>query len=164
MDELMHSTTFPLLALLAASVFTFFWYLDSKTHTLLVQSDISDPELRTHRILILASGMMECSLILMYWLRCEALALFIAAFITRTAHEFIDELKFHVDRCTFRETLFHLIMWVSVLTKTFVLLIWGFFFHYEGVTNLPLWMYLWAALVVGCMGMISLKEWNQEKH
>ena len=164
MAELDHTFTFPLLVLLSASAFTFFWFLDSKMHSALVHSDISDPELRTHRVLILSSGMMEFSLILMYWFRWEALALFIAAFITRTAHEFIDELKFHADRCTFRETLFHLIMWITVLTKTFSLFIWGFFFRYEGVTELPVWMYVWAILIIVLMGMISWKEWNQGKN
>lgn len=164
MAELDHTFTLPLLGLLSASAFTFFWFLDSKTHSALVHSDISDPELRTHRVLILSSGMMEFSLILMFWFRWESLALFIAAFITRTAHEFIDELKFHVDRCTFRETLYHLIMWIAVLTKTFSLFIWGFFFRYEGLTELPVWMDAWAVLIVILMGMISLKEWNQGKN
>jgi len=159
-----HTLTFPLLALTAGTVFTVFWFLDSRTHAKLVHTDITDPELRTHRVLILASGLMEFSLILMYWFRWEALALFSAAFITRTAHEFMDELKFHIDRCTFGETMYHLIMWISVLTKTFVLFIWGFFFRYEGITELPVWMYVWAIIAVGCMGIISLKEWNLDRH
>ena len=163
MTELSSNLTFPLLLLLSASTFTFFWFLDSRTHSRLVHTDISDPELQTHRVLILSSGMMEFSLILMYWFRWEALALFIASFITRTVHEFIDELKFHSERCTFRETLFHLIMWITVLTKTFLLFVWGFFFRYKGITDLPVWIYLWAIAIVISMGYISLKEWNQGK-
>jgi len=163
MDIQLNPHYFAIATLISATCFTFVWWLDAKTHSSLVKIDISDKELQTHRILILTSGMMELSLILLYWFHWEALALFIAAFITRTAHEFIDELKFHADRCSFKETIFHLIMWMTVLTKTFLLFIWGFFFRYKGIENLPIWIYVWAFLIVVLMALISLKEWNQGK-
>jgi hypothetical protein len=146
-----------------ATVFTATWFLDAITHARLVKVDISDKELHTHRILILTSGLMEFCLLLMYWLDIEILPLFIAALVTRTAHEFIDELKYHTDRCTFYETILHLIMWIMVITKTSLLFIWGFFTHYRGLEELHPAFYVWGAMVVFAMGLVSWKEWFQGK-
>jgi hypothetical protein len=113
--------------LISATIFVIAWSLDAITHSRLVKVDISDKELQTHRILILSSGLMELCLVLMYWFDIEILPIFIAALVTRTAHEFIDGLRYHTDRCTFRETLLHLTMWITVISKTCFLFIWGFF-------------------------------------
>lgn len=153
---------FALAVLLSATLFTFTWLLDAITHANLAESEITKRELQTHRILILSSGLMELSLVLMYWFRWEVLPLFLAAFITRTAHEFIDELSWHSKRCTFYETILHFIMWLTVLSKTFFLFIWGFFTHYRGIDELPLGYYLWGGVIVVVMGIVSFKEWNQK--
>ena len=108
-----NTTYFAFAILMSATIFVIAWSLDAITHTRLVKIDITDKELQTHRILILSSGLMELCLVLMYWFDVEILPVFIAALVTRTAHEFIDELRYHIDRCTFRETLLHLIMWIS---------------------------------------------------
>ena len=123
-----NATYFAFAILMSATIFVIAWSLDAITHTRLVKIDITDKELQTHRILILSSGLMELCLVLMYWFDIEILPIFIAALVTRTAHEFIDELRYHTDRCTFRETLLHLIMWISVISKTGFLFIWGFYF------------------------------------
>jgi hypothetical protein len=149
--------------LLSASIFTIAWFLDAKTHARLVKVDITDKELQTHRILILTSGLMELSLLLMYWFDIEILPIFIAALVTRTAHEFIDELRYHTDRCTFYETILHLIMWISVISKTCFLFIWGFFTHYKGLETLHPAFYIWGGMIVLLMGIVSLKEWFQGK-
>jgi len=148
--------------LCSATVFTLTWFLDALTHARLVKVDITEKELHTHRVLILTSGLMELSLVLMFWLDIAILPLFLAAFLTRTAHEFIDELHWHTGRCSFYETLLHLIMWISVLNKTFLLFIWGFFTHYKGLPELHPLFYAWAALIILLMAMISWKEWNQK--
>ena len=116
--------------LISATIFVIAWSLDAITHSRLVKVDISDKELQTHRILILSSGLMELCLVLMYWFDIEILPIFIAAVVTRTAHEFIDELRYHTDRCSFYETILHLTMWISVISKTSFLFIWGFFFAF----------------------------------
>src|SRR5688572_13199965 len=79
----------------SATVFTLTWFLDALTHSRLGETDITARELHTHRVLILTSGLMELSLLLMYWFDYEVLPVFLAAIITRTAHEFIDELHWH---------------------------------------------------------------------
>ena len=91
---------FALLILLSGTLFTVFWMLDSITHGKLVKIDISDKELQTHRNILLASVLMEISLVLMYWFPVLMLPLFSAFFLTRTVHEFIDELHWHANRCT----------------------------------------------------------------
>ena len=159
-DEL-NPVFFATIILISATVFTVTWFLDAITHARLVKVDITDKELQTHRILILTSGLMEFSLILFFWFDVEILPLFIAALITRTAHEFIDEIKYHTGRCSFYETILHLIMWISVLNKTFLLFIWGFFTGYKGLLDLHPAFYVWGIIVVVAMGLISLKEWNQ---
>jgi hypothetical protein len=156
-------TYFAFAILVSATIFTFAWFLDARTHARLVKVDITDRELQTHRILILTSGLMEFSLVLMYWLDVEILPLFIAALVTRTAHEFIDELRYHTDRCSFYETILHLTMWISVISKTSFLFIWGFFTHYKGIETLHPVLYAWGGLIVITMGIISLKEWFQGK-
>lgn len=156
-------TYFAAAILVSATIFTFAWLLDARTHSRLVKVDITDRELQTHRILILTSGLMEFSLILMYWFDLEILPLFIAVLVTRTAHEFIDELRYHTDRCSFFETLLHLTMWISVISKTCFLFIWGFFTHYKGLESIHPAFYCWGGLIVITMGIISLKEWFQGK-
>ncbi len=147
--------------LVSATVFTILWLLDSLTHAKLVQIDITDKELQTHRNIMLTSILMEFSLVIMYWFRLEALPLFIAFFITRTAHEFIDELHYHANRCSPYESYLHLGMWVSVLTKTFFMFIWGFFYAYKGILDLPIGYIIWGVTLVMAMSVISLMEWKR---
>jgi hypothetical protein len=49
------------------------------------------------------------------------------------------------------------------LTKTFLFFIGGFFVRYTGIENLPIWIDVWAFMIVILMALISLKEWNQGK-
>jgi len=145
----------------AATVFTVFWALDAMTHKKLVEVDITDKELQTHRNILIASFLMEISLVLMYWFGPAMLPFFIAFFMTRLVHEFIDELHFHTGRCTTYESYLHLAMWTTVLTKTGAMFIWGFFFQYQGVLDLPIYCYVWAGLVFITMSYISLMEWRR---
>lgn len=145
----------------SATLFTFLWSLDSVTHKKLVQIDITDKELQTHRNILIASFLMETSLVLVYWFGFAMLPFFIAFFITRTVHEFIDELKFHADRCTGYETMLHLGMWISVLTKTAAMFIWGFFTGYEGISELPVFLYVWGILLLIIMSYVSYVEWRR---
>jgi hypothetical protein len=149
------------LVLISATIFTVFWILDARTHKELVHIDITDKELQTHRNILAVSMLMEASLVLMFWFPKQMLPLFIAFFITRTVHEFIDELHFHVDRCSANETTLHLAMWVSVLTKTFAMLFWGFFTQFNGILELPIAYYIWGIIVFGAMGLISMSEWKR---
>lgn len=158
-----NATYFACAILISSTIFVIAWSLDAITHSRLVKIDISDKELQTHRILILSSGLMELCLVLMYWFDIEILPIFIAAVVTRTAHEFIDELRYHTDRCTFRETLLHLIMWITVISKTSFLFIWGFFTHYQGLEKLHPAFYIWGILIIGIMSITSVKEWRQGK-
>lgn len=158
----LNPTYFAAAILISATMFTITWLLDAITHANLGDSEITRRELQTHRILILTSGLMEFSLILMFWFSWEVLPIFIAAFITRTAHEFIDELSWHSKRCSFYETILHLIMWITVLSKTFFLFIWGFFTNFRGVEDLPFFFYIWGTIIVIVMGFVSFKEWNQK--
>lgn len=150
-----------LLILIAATAFTIIWLFDSRTHGELVKVDITDKELQTHRNILMASFLMELSLVLMYWSPILMLPLFIAFFITRLVHEFIDELHFHTDRCTKYESTLHLGMWVTVLTKTGAMFIWGFFTQFEGVLDLPIYMYISAGIVLISMSYVSLIEWKR---
>jgi hypothetical protein len=83
----------------------------------------------------------------------------VALLFTRTVHEVIDEVKFHSERCTFRETCIHFVMWVSILSQIGFLFYWGFFFHYQGLFALPSFHFIWGALLVLLMAVISWKEW-----
>lgn len=145
----------------SATLFTFFWLLDARTHKELVKVDITDKELQTHRNILVTSLLMEASLVLMFWWQIEMLPFFIAFFITRTAQEFIDELHFHTDRCSVYESRLHLGMWISVLSKTVLMFMWGFFTGYKGVLELNPALYVWAAIVFGAMSVISYFEWKR---
>ena len=145
----------------AATVFTVLWSLDAVTHKRLVQIDITDKELQTHRNILLSSLLMEISLVLMFWYNTAMLPFFIAFAITRIVHEFIDEIKFHTDRCTKYETLLHLGMWFSVLTKTAAMFIWGYFTKYEGLLELPVILYVWGFLLLSVMSYVSFVEWRR---
>ncbi|MEX1002402.1 MAG: hypothetical protein WDZ35_09840 [Crocinitomicaceae bacterium] len=147
--------------LVSASLFTLFWSLDAITHKKIAQTDLTDQELQTHRNILLASLFMELSLVLMFWFQQAMLPFFIAFFITRLVHEFIDELKYHSDRCTAYESYLHLGMWMAVLIKTGALFIWGYFTAYEGVLSLPFIYYIWAAVVFLIMGYVSWVEWRR---
>lgn len=150
-----------LIILASATCFTILWGVDALTHKKLVHIDIHDKELQTHRNILKASFLMEISLVLMYWEPVYMLPFFIAFFITRLAHEFIDELHFHTERCSKNETNLHLYMWFSVLIKTFAMFMWGFFFKYKGINELPFLIYVWAGIVLLVMSYISLKEWKR---
>jgi hypothetical protein len=145
----------------SASLFTILWSLDALTHKRLVQIDITDKELQTHRNILLASFLMEVSLVLVFWFGFAMMPFFIAFFITRTVHEFIDELKFHADRCTPYETRLHLGMWITVLIKTATMFIWGFFGDYKGLTELPIVLYIWGFIILAIMSYVSYAEWRR---
>ncbi len=152
---------FSLIALGSASLFAIFWLFDSVTHGKLVHTDITGKELNTHRNILAASFVMDAALVLMYWMPLLSLPLFIAAFITRTAHEFIDELHFHADRCSSYETMLHLVMWLSILTNTAALFIWGFFKQYDGIESLPVLFYIWGGILFILLTYISYVEWKR---
>lgn len=145
----------------SATVFTVLWSLDAITHKKLAQIDITDKELQTHRNILTASFLMEVSLVLMFWFQALMLPFFIAFFITRLVHEFIDELKYHADRCTPYESQLHLGMWMSVLIKTFAMFIWGFFTGFDGVLDLPVIFIVWAGLILCVMSYVSWVEWRR---
>lgn len=147
--------------LIASTAFTLLWSLDAITHKKLVKIDITDKELQTHRNILVASVLMEMSLVAMYWWQIEALPLFIAFLIVRTTHEFIDELHYHTDRCSDYESRLHLGMWIFVFIKTIVLFMWGFFTGYKGIENLPFVYYIWGAVVFSIMSIVSLFEWRR---
>lgn len=152
---------FALMILITGTLFTIFWMLDSVTHGKLVKIDITDKELQTHRNILLTSVLMEISLLLMYWFPLLMLPLFFAFFMTRTVHEFIDELHWHADRCTPYESMLHLVMWVSILANTAAMFIWGFFTQYKGLENLHPVFYIWAGIVGIAVFFIGLKEWKR---
>lgn len=147
--------------LIASTAFTVLWSLDAMTHKKLVKIDITDKELQTHRNILLASVLMEMSLVAMYWWQIEVLPLFIAFLIVRTTHEFIDELHYHTDRCSDYESRLHLGMWIFVFIKTIVLFMWGFFTAYKGIESLPFVYYIWGAIVFSIMSIVSLFEWRR---
>lgn len=117
-------------------VFGVFWYFDHKTHLAIWKKDITDGELRTHRMIMYASYVLMLSLLLMTWWPGLALFLFIGAWITRTLHEFLDEINWHLPRCSEKETLIHMVMWISIHAGTAVTFSWGFFRQYDGFAEL----------------------------
>jgi hypothetical protein len=149
--------------LICTTVFSVLWFLDALKHKELVKTDITSNELRTHRNILISSGIMELALVAMFWFQLESLPFFIAAFITRTAHEFLDELKYHADRCSSYENFIHLGMWVTVLSKTILQFIWGFFYQYQGIETFDYGIYCWAGIVLLTMGITSFFEWKRGK-
>lgn len=152
---------YALFVLITGTLFALFWFLDSVVHGKLAHKEITEKELQTHRNILLASVLMEASLLLFYWWPMIALPLFIALFITRTAHEFIDELHWHTDRCTPYESMLHLGMWISVLSNTAALFTWGFFTRYKGLEELHPVYFIWAGLTAIALFFIGLREWKR---
>lgn len=147
--------------LISTTCFTALWFLDSLTHKKLVHIDITDKELQTHRNILIASVLMELSLVFMYWWSVEVLPFFITFIIVRTAHEFIDELHFHTDRCSVYESRLHIGMWFFVFIKTIALFIWGFFTSYKGIEEMPVIYYLWGGIIFILMSFVSISEWRR---
>ena len=52
-------------------------------------------------------------------------------------------------------------MWVSVLTKTAAMFMWGFFTQFDGVLELPVIMYVWGAIILLTMGYVSFVEYRR---
>jgi hypothetical protein len=153
---------FAISALLTGTIFCILWLFDSIKHGQIVDEEITGSELQTHRNILVASLLMEVSLLAMFWFPFEALPFFIAFFVTRTAHEFIDELHWHADRCSQYESMLHLGMWVAILSQTAILFIWGFFTQFEGVLDLPWLLYIWGFIVLIIMSFTSVVEWNRK--
>jgi hypothetical protein len=152
---------FAIIILVSATLFSVLWGLDAITHKKLVEIDITDSELQIHRNILLTSVLMEISLITMFWRPLVSLPFFIALFITRYSHEFIDELHYHTNRCKPYENYLHIGMWVSVLTKTNGIFIWGFFFQYKGIMEMPIYIYVWGFIVFTSMALIGFFEWKR---
>jgi hypothetical protein len=150
-----------ILILISATAFTILWAFDAITHKQLVEIDITDKELQTHRNILVASILLELSLVLMYWWDIEVLPFFITFLIVRFIHEFIDEIHFHTERCTPYESNLHLGMWIFVFIKIISMFLWGFFTNYKGIEQLSIYYYVWGSLVFGVMGYISLLEWKR---
>jgi hypothetical protein len=128
-------------------VFGIFWYIDHRTHLAIWKKDITDGELRTHRMILYASQGLMLSLLLMAWWPGQALFLFIGCWVTRTLHEFMDEIHWHLPRCSEKETLIHLVMWVCIHAGTAITFCWGFFRQYEGFELLALPVKIAFALI-----------------
>jgi hypothetical protein len=54
-------------------------------------------------------------------------------------------------------------MWVTVLSKTILQFIWGFFYQYEGIETYNYGIYGWAGIVLLTMGITSFFEWKRGK-
>lgn len=148
---------------ISGAVFVSLWYLDHRTHKEIWKKDITDGELRTHRMILYASyGLMAC-LLLLAWFPLEVLPFLIACWITRTLHETLDELHWHLPRCTERETLIHLGMWITIHAGTLLTFYWGFFLHYRGFTELPVVLYVGLGLVFAAMMWTGHHEINNYK-
>jgi hypothetical protein len=146
------------LAVLASGVaFTVLWYVDHRTHLAIWRRDIGDGELRTHRMILYASWVLLGGLVLAAWAPGLALPLVIGAWLTRTLHEGLDEVKWH-GRCSERETLVHLGMWISVHAGTAALFIWAFYFRYRGLGELPVIVWLGFGAVFVAMTWIGQRE------
>lgn len=157
----MFEISWAILVLASATLFLVLWFLDALTHKKIVETEISKTELQTHRNILITSVLMELSLVGMYWNKQLMLIFFIAFFITRTAHEFIDELKYHADRCSSYENYLHLGMWITVLIKTGALFYWGYFLNYISIEELPMILYVWGVIVIALMSYVGLKEWQR---
>jgi hypothetical protein len=94
----------------------------------------------------------------MAWSPWAALPLFIGCWFTRTLHEFLDELHWHLPRCSERETLIHLGMWITIHAGTAVTFIWAFFLQYKGFAGLPVWMHVSFAALFGVFSWIGHHE------
>ena len=144
--------------IILGSIFSCAWYMDHLTHKKIWEEDITDSELRTHRMILYASWGLQLSLALFAVNRFIALPIFIGSLITRFVHEAIDELKFHVDRCDERETLIHLVMWLTINSGTALVFLWGFFFQYKGFSELPIYHYILWGIIFIVMGYIGNRE------
>ena len=153
---------FPIIILSMSFIFAIAWFFDSRFHGKIYQTDITDKELQTHRMILIPSILMEITLLLMYWVPFVMLPFFLAFYLVRTVQEFIDELHFHTDRCSFFESILHLIMWCTVHTKTFAFFIWAFFLRFKGIEELHNLYFIIFIILTAAMGIIGSVEWNRK--
>ncbi len=157
---------FAIVILVTGALFAAFWYLDHLTHLEIWRQDITDGELKTHRMILYASYALMLSLGIFAISPWLGLPIFVGAWITRTLHETIDEFKWHLPRCTERETLIHLVMWITIHAGTAATFLWGFFWQYEGFGELSIFYRLGFAVlfvlysVVGHLELTSYKTRN----
>lgn len=154
---------FALLITTLSIIFSLAWSYDVYFHGVIAKRDITDKELQVHRLILAPSVLLDFCLVLMYWIQpIYLLPLIIASYLTRTVQEFIDELNFHSNRCSFTESALHLIMWISAHAKFIATFIWGFFYQFAGVLDLPktlITLFLISTLFQGFLAMI---EWNRK--
>ncbi len=141
-------------------VFTCAWYLDHKMHLKIWKKDISDGELRTHRMILYPSYGLLITLVLMRWFPYQVLPFFAGFWITRTLHEFLDELHWHLPRCSERETFIHLVMWIAVQGGIVASFIWGFFFQFKEIDSLPVYYYIGFTTFFIANSYIGYREIN----
>ena len=153
---------FPIIILSMSFIFAVAWFFDSRFHGKIYEADITDKELQTHRLILIPSVLMEVTLLLMYWAPFAMLPFFLAFYLVRTVQEFIDELHFHTDRCTFFESILHLIMWVTVHTKTFAFFFFFFILRFKGLEDLSYIYFAIFLVLTAAMGLIGLVEWNRK--
>lgn len=137
------------------AVFAVAWAFDARTHGRL---EISDKELQVHRLILIPSIGMELALVGMFWQPWLCLPLFLGCYLVRTAHELIDELRFHVDRCAPAEAAAHLVMWVTVHTKTWLVFGWAFLLRYAGWDSLHWSATLALGSTLAVLGVIAHLE------
>lgn len=137
------------------ALFAVAWAYDSRTHGRL---ELSDKELQVHRLILIPSIGMELALVGMFWQPWLALPLFLGCYLVRTVHEVIDELRFHVDRCAPAEAAAHLVMWVTVHTKTWLVFGWAFLLGYRGWDSLHWTAYLALGLTLVVLAIIANVE------
>lgn len=117
-------------------IFTVFWYKDHLTHKKIWETEIDDGELRTHRMIFYASYGILLSTPFLASYPIIAIPIFFSCWITRLVHEGIDEFHWHLPRCTERETVLHLVMWISVHIGEALVFAWGAVYKFEGFMEL----------------------------
>jgi hypothetical protein len=152
--------TLAYVAIISLTLFTLAWWGDSQFHQVYRKVYVPDPEVHTHRLILLSSFIMLLSIGFIVISPSVAYPVFLASYLTRTIHEFIDELKYHTERCTLKESLLHLAMWITVHTKTWALFFWASLFHFEGWSTLPLGLNILAILSFITLNIIAWREWK----
>lgn len=149
-------TTFANCILVLGFLLTVIWGIDHRIHLRIWKHDISDAENRNHRMILLSSWALQGAIVFLYWFPIVASPFVFALWMLRLTYELIDEFVWHATRCELVETMCHGTMLVITNCGTFLVFVWGAFFHFHGLIDLHPTYFILITLIVAIQTSIGI--------
>lgn len=134
--------TFATAILLVGVFLTINWHFDHKIHLRIWQTQIPDSELRNHHMILLSSWALQACCIPLFFFPAHTIPFFLLIWVIRFIYELIDEVVWHAERCDQTETILHGGMLFGTNMGFGLTFIWGIFYNFKGLLELPVAYYV----------------------